>query len=98
MLESIIHERLLDYLSHNELLTDRQWGFRPGRFTSDASCNLLESILSGLNSKLHTGVLLIDLQKAFDSINHNVLLNKLHTYGVRETELLWFRSYLSDRM
>lgn len=97
LLESIIHNRLLDYLNFNDLLSDRQWGFRPNRSTTDASCNLLESILTGINSKLHSGVLFIDLQKAFDCIDHVVLLGKLQAYGVCETEYSWFRSYLSDR-
>lgn len=72
-------------------------GFRPGRSTLDASSNLLESILQGINTKMHTGVLFIDLQKAFDLIDHEILINKLNAYGVCENELLLFRSYLSDR-
>lgn len=98
LLESIIHSRLLDYLSYYGILSDKQWGFRPGRSTIDASSNLLESILLSINSKKHTGVLFIDLQKAFDSIDHEILINKLNAYGVRENALLWFRSYLSDRV
>lgn len=97
LLETIIQRRLMDYLAYNEILTDRQWGVRPGRSTTDASAGLVESIVVSLNNKMHTGVLFIDLQKVFDSIDHSILLSKLNDYGVHETELRWFCSYLSDR-
>lgn len=97
LLESIIYTRLYLLLELNHILTDKQSGFRSARSTIDAGSNLIDSILHGLNSKNHVGVLYSDLQKAFDSINHDVLLQKLEMYGVREIELRWFRSYLSDR-
>ncbi len=58
---------------------------------------LLNKVTSALNDKKHSIIIFCDLKKAFDTCNHQILLNKLHKLGIRGTELLWFKSYLSDR-
>ena len=58
---------------------------------------LNDKILKGFDKGLFTGMILIDLQKAFDTINHEILLGKLHAIGFSEKTVAWFKSYLSDR-
>lgn len=89
MLEKIVHSRIYTYLDENDLITDSQWGFRPNRSTTIATAKLVEKIFNLLNSKEHVGVLYIDLQKAFDLIDHSLLLNKLSNYGITQPILGW---------
>jgi retron-type reverse transcriptase len=58
---------------------------------------LLNKVTQALNDKKHSIIIFCDLKKAFDTCNHAILLNKLHKLGIQGTELLWFKSYLSER-
>lgn len=66
----------------SELSQEHQWGFRPSRSTLDAGSSLIETILTALNNRQPVGVVDIDLQKAFDSLDHCCLLQKLLSYGL----------------
>ena len=74
-----------------------QYGFRPGRSCEHALLNAQNTILSSLNKKEVALLLLIDFSKAFDMVDHEILLNKLYHYGVRGVVNNWFRSYLTNR-
>ena len=68
------------------------------RFSTDSCLSYLNNkIASGFESGLHTGLILIDLQKAFDTINHEILINKMEFLGFSKDVILWFKSYLSFR-
>lgn len=97
MLEKIIHDRIYDHLEQNNILTDTQWGFRQNRPTTLATAKLVESISNKLNYKEHVGIICIDLQKAFDLINYELMIHKLMMYGVNNAQIGWFRCYLSNR-
>ena len=89
--------RLKKYLLTNNILTDAQHGFRPGFNTTTAlfdACNYVYDALD--NRKLVRGILL-DISKAFDSVDHKLLQYKLDSLGIRGIVLQWFASYLSDR-
>ena len=75
----------------------QQFGFLKGRSTTGAFLTLTEFIYNCLNNKEHSMSIFIDLTKAFDTVNHGTLLDKLERYGVRGLPLKWLASYLRDR-
>ena len=95
--EKIIHSRLADHFARNELFTPFQFGFRKNLSTLDAVIHFTENIYDALNSKKSCLNILIDYSRAFDTVNHAILLRKLERYGVRGTGLKLIASYLRDR-
>ena len=93
----MIHEQTQSYLREKKLLYNLQSGFRSQHSTSFCLSYLTDKILTGFDSGLLTGMVLIDLQKAFDTINHTFLLNKMEHMGFSKQSIKWFRSYLSER-
>ena len=83
----------------NQILYKHQYGFRAGHNTSHSVLHLTDEIYKALNQKPSgkTLTVFIDLKKAFDTVDHEILLKKISTYGVRDSANLWFKNYLSDR-
>ena len=97
VLEKIMHTRLYNYLTEKCLLSDSQFGFRKGKSTQDAILNFLSVVYDDLDSgKIPVGIC-YDMSKAFDSMNHELLLSKLSGLGLSESCVKWFGSYLRDR-
>ena len=95
--ERLIYNRLLLFFNDNNTLNKHQFGFRKGLCTIDAVTELLESYYDSLNSgKFHVSVFL-DLSKAFDTLDHGILISKLDHVGIRGNILRWLNSYLSGR-
>lgn len=97
LLEKVIYSRLLKYLENLKILSNHQYGFRRGHSTYMALLELIDNITKSIDNKEYTIGIFIDLSKAFDTVNHSILLQKLHHYGIRSTQLDWFESYLSNR-
>ena len=97
ILEKIVRDRLSEFIESNKIINNFQFGFRKGHSTAHATINLLEAALDGLDEKLKTGGVYLDISKAFDTVNHDILLSKLEFYGIRKNELMWFQSYLKNR-
>ena len=95
--EKLMAKRILSFCKKFSIISPDQFGFQPGISTCDALVKLSESIYRSLDEKNHHIVALIDIKKAFDSVNHNKLLIKLDAYGIRGLALSWLRSYLSNR-
>lgn len=97
ILEKLFEKRLDNFINKYNLLVNSQYGFRTGRSTAMALTDLVENITSAIENKMHAIGVFIDLKKAFDTINHNLLLKKLDCYGVRGVVNDWISNYLSKR-
>ena len=95
--EKCISNRLITFLNKYDVIFPRQFGFRTGRSTADAFLSMVEYVYSCLNRKEHCIGVFIDLKKAFDTVNHEILLGKLERSGIRGLPLRWMASYLKDR-
>ena len=95
--ERHLYEALYSHLSNNNFLYGLQSGFRKRHSTETALIRLLDQILLDLDKNHVTGVVFVDYSKAFDLIDHQLLLQKLSAYGVDDTYLKIFQNYLSDR-
>ena len=94
MLEKIIQTRFFRILYDTNVLSRAQHGFIPGRSTQLAIFDILKDRFDAKNSKQHTGLLFLDVRKAFDSLDHNILLSKIKALGASGKMLQWFDSYL----
>lgn len=97
VLEKIIFTRLDNVFAKHCVFTDSQFGFRKGRSTEAALLFQKEIILQNIERRLITLGIFIDFSKAFDVLNHKILLQKLNRYGVRGTPLALLESYLNNR-
>jgi len=97
VLEKLVYSRLLKHLNQNNILYKHQYGFRKGYSTSLALIHLMEKISTAIDNSEYTIGIFLDLSKAFDTVNHSILLNKLKRYGICDSAIKWFSSYLSNR-
>ena len=92
-----MYNRVYNYLNNNNLLFRKQFGFRKGHSTDHALIKLIDSIYDSFNQNKYTLGVFIDLSKAFDTVDHNILIDKLNLYGIKNNRLKCFSSYLSKR-
>jgi len=95
--EKLVYNRLINYLDKHSMLNNCQFGFRSNRSTAMAVLQMTDKITEAMDKNQFSIGVFIDLSKAFDTLDHNILLNKLHYYGVRGNALSWFKSYLNNR-
>ena len=98
VLERVVYNRLLSYMDKFHILIDNQFGFRKDHSASLALLQLYDKISLAIDQSEFTIGIFLDLSKAFDTVNHNILFDKLQHYGIRGTALNWFKSYFSNRM
>ena len=92
-----MYKRMTSYIEKNNLLYPSQYGFRKGHSTQHAILDIINDIQTNMNQRLLSCGIFIDLKKAFDTVDHEILLNKLNHYGFRGIINDWFSSYLKNR-
>ena len=97
IMERILYDQLYNYLTKFELLSDSQFGFRKFHSTATALLDCTNDWYMNLDRKMFNLVVLIDLKKAFDTVDHQILLKKLELYGIKGQALSFLESYLSNR-
>ena len=95
--EKVVQSRLLSYLHLNNILCSNQFGFRKNHSTYMALIELYDKISLAIDKNEYSIGIFIDLSKAFDTLDHNILLKKLYHYGIRGKAWDWFNSYLCNR-
>ena len=97
VIENIFFTQLSLYFNENKLIFDNQYGFRPKHSTEYAALELVDRIITQMDKNEVPINIFLDLSKAFDTIDHTILLAKLRYYGIHDTALLLLKSYLKNR-
>uniref|UniRef100_A0A8C5WCG1 Reverse transcriptase domain-containing protein n=1 Tax=Leptobrachium leishanense TaxID=445787 RepID=A0A8C5WCG1_9ANUR len=97
ILEKCVYTQLRDYSEYRNYLTPDQSGFRPNHSTTTALLKVCNDIQAGMEQGNLTGAIFLDFAKAFDTVDHGILLQKLKNSGIGDSTLTWFQSYVSDR-
>ena len=92
-----MYKQVYYYPNDNNLLFRKQFGFRKGHSTDHALIKLIDSIYDSFNQNIYTLGVFIDLSKAFDTVDHNILIDKLDSYGIKNNSRKLFSSYFSNR-
>ena len=98
ILEKTVKSQMVEYLEHNELLPNNQFGFRNKQGLNHLHFKLNQEITKSLSKKQVYKIALLDFSKAFDLVNHKILLTKLKSLGFKDGTIAWFKSYLSERL
>ena len=98
MLERIMYNRLQKYLKDQNILYNKQFGFRTGHSTQHVIAQLVDQIYEAFEKNEYTLGVFIDLCKAFNTVDHSILLRKLELYSITDTNYAWIKSYLSNRL
>ena len=97
LFERLIYEQLILYIEENDILDKYQFGFQKNKSTELAISSITTEINQAKCHKMSSYCIFLDFAKAFDTVNHEILINKLHHYGVKNQSLKLFKSYLSNR-
>ena len=97
IIEKIMHKRLYEFLDEHNILFENQFGFRKKSSTAHSLIEITEQIKRSIDEEKYGCGIFIDLKKAFDTVNHKILIDKLEHYGIRGPILNWFQSYLTNR-
>ena len=98
IIERVIYDQTQNFLDKNEVIYKYQSGFRSNHSTNSCLSYLSNKVLTSFDQGMLTGMILIDLQKAFDTIDHEILLQKMNYLGFSDPTIKWFESYLSNRI
>ena len=96
-MEHVIVSSLMDHLEKNNILSPRQHGFRGNRSCETQLLEFMKELTENMEACKQTDIVIMDFVKAFDKVNHSLLLHKLHHYGVRGQVNRWIAGFLQDR-
>ena len=96
--EKVLFKRLSSHLIKNKILFDYQFGFREGHSTTQALIELTDKLKSAIDDGKYSCGIFIDLTKAFDTVNHSILIDKLNSYGISGNSNKLIESYLENRV
>ena len=97
ILEKLAYEQFISFILENDIFHHNQYGYRHGYSTSYAALDVKEYIVNSLKSYKFACAVLIDLSKAFDTVDHKTSLKKLFCYGFQDLPFTWCESYLENR-
>ena len=97
VLEKNVYQRTYCFMEKTGQIYNSQYGFRSQHSCESAVAELASEIIKGQQNDMYTLALFLDLSKAFDTLEHKVLLDKMYRYGIRGISLNWFKSYLENR-
>jgi len=91
-----VYKQLINYIEKYDILCQFQFGSRKGRSTEQAIAEITDNLKKAIDNNLFTCGVFLDFAKAFDTVNHNILLTKMEKYGIRGLPLQWFTNYLTN--
>ena len=97
LLEKVVYNQIYDLITNHKILSPNQFDFRKKHSTYMAINNLYDIITNAIDRKLHTVCIFLDLSKAFDTLDHSILLQKLNHCGIRGISNDWIKNYLKGR-
>ena len=95
--EKLVYKQFINYIENLDILFQFQFGFRKGHSTVQAASEVVDSLRNAIDSNINTCGIFADFMKAFDTVNHQILLKKLESYGIRGIPSKWSTSYLENR-
>ena len=97
VLEKLMYKRLIKYVENKKILFENQFGFRSAQSTTQAVTLIIDKIQRAIENKSYSCGIFLDPSKAFDTVNHHILTQKLECHGICRIVNDWFKSYLSNR-
>ena len=97
IVEKLMYVRLQKHIDTNDILCREQYGFRSKHSTEQATFSLINNIQTAMNENQKVGGIFCDIRKAFDCVNHTIILNKLEVYSIKGKSKKLLKSYLTDR-
>ena len=97
ILEKIMYKRFINFIQKYDILYNKQFGFWKNHSTETAIIDLVAKLTDAIEKNKFTAGIFLDLSKAFDTVNHSIIITKLRHYGIRGIALEWFKNYLTNR-